>query len=126
MNFIRRWSLFLLSLAVVYFLGYLYQYDFGFSLKINELLTEVVHFAVFVIFGFFTCQTLCREGKIKRPHAVYVFAIIFFISIMGVFNEVRIHPEHGANARDMMLHLTAGISGMIVWRLFSLIKKDVV
>ena len=126
MNFLKYRVPFLLSLVAVYFLGYLYQYDFGFSLKINELLTESVHFTVFVIFGFLTCHAMCLSGKIKRPHAIYAFAIIFFISVIGVFNEARIHPEHGGNVRDMFFHLSAGILGMIIWRLVSLIRKNII
>lgn len=125
MIFLKYYLPFIISLILVYFLGYLYQYDFGFDFKINDLLTESVHFIVFAIFGFATCRMLCKSGKIKRPHAVYAFAVIFFVSTVGVFNEIRIHPEHGdyANLRDILFHLSAGILGMIIWRLT---KKEIV
>lgn len=126
MNFIKRWPLFFISLIAVYFLGYLYQYDFGFSLKINNLLTESIYYIVFIIFGFLTCHAVCLKRKIERPHAVYAFAIIFFISVIGVFNELRVHPEHGGNVRDMLFHLSAGILGMIIWRLFKIEKENVI
>lgn len=121
---LRRWSVFLLGLILVYFIGYLYQYDFGFDPKINELLTELGHFAVFTVFGFLTCKAFCLRGRIQRPHIIYVFGIIFFISVAGVFNEVRIFPEHGANIRDMIFHLSAGISGVIIWRLHRIHHED--
>lgn len=123
MIFLKYYLPFIINLILVYFLGYLYQYDFGFDLKINGLLTESVHFIVFAIFGFAACLMLCKKGKIKRPHAVYAFAVIFFVSVIGAFNEIRIHPEHGGNVRDMLFHLSAGILGMIIWRLT---KKDLV
>ncbi|KKP97611.1 MAG: hypothetical protein US71_C0018G0003 [Parcubacteria group bacterium GW2011_GWD2_38_12] len=126
MNFLKYRTPFLFSLIAVYFLGYLYRYDFGFGLKINELLTESVHYIVFIVFGFLTCHAMCLGGKIKRPHTIYAFAIIFFISVIGVFNEVRIHPEHGGNVRDMFFHLSAGILGMIIWRLALLTRKNIV
>ena len=127
MNFLKRWVPFLFGLGTVYFLGYLYQYNFGFSLKINNLMTELIHFAVFAIFGLITCHSICQKGRIIRPHFIYVLGVVFFISVIGVFNEVRIHPEHGGgNVRDIFFHLSASILGVIVWRLIWLIKKDVV
>lgn len=124
MNFLKRWIPFSISLVVVYFLGYLYQYDFGFSLIINELLTELVHFIVFVGFGFFTCKAICRRSRLQRPYVIYAFGIIFLISIVGVFNEVRVHPEHGANVRDILFHLIACVLGMIIWRLHRIYHEE--
>lgn len=126
MNFIKHRIPFFISLIAVYSLGYFYQYNFGFSLRINDLFTEFGHFIVFVIFGFLTCNAVCRGGRIKRPHAVYGFGIIFFVSVVGVFNEMRIHPEHGSSVRDMLFHLSAGILGMIIWRLFKIEKENIV
>lgn len=126
MNFIKRWLPFFISLLAVYFLGYLYQYNFGFSLRINDLLTESAHYIIFIIFGFLTCHAVCLRGKIERPHAIYAFAIIFFISVIGVFNEARVYPEHGENVRDMLFHLSAGILGMIIWRLFKIERENIV
>lgn len=125
MNFLKRWIPFSISLVAVYFLGYLYQYDFGFSLMINELLTELVHFIVFISFGFFACKAICRRGRLQRPYVIYVFGIIFFVSIIGVFNEVRVRPEHGANVRDILFHLIAGVLGMIIWRLHRIHHEEV-
>lgn len=127
MNFLKRWVPFLFGLVGIYFLGYLYQYDFGFGLRINNLMTELVHFTIFAIFGLITCHSICKKGKITRPHFIYALGIMFFISVIGVFNEVRIHPEHGGgNVRDIFFHLSASILGIIIWRLIWLIKNDVV
>lgn len=127
MNFLKRWASFLFGLVIVYSLGYLYQYDFGFSLRINDLMTELIHFTVFAIFGLITCHSICQKGKISRPHFIYALGIIFFVSVIGVFNEVRVHPEHGGgNIRDMLFHLSASMLGIIMWRLIWLTKNDVV
>lgn len=128
MIFLKRWLPFLFGLTIIYFLGYFYEHDFGFSLRVNDFLTELGHFMAFVVFGFVTCYSFCVRGKIKRPHAIYAFGVIFFISIIGVFNEVRIHPEHGniANVRDMIFHLSAGILGLIIWRLYKIEDENIV
>ena len=128
MNFLKRWMPFLFGLIVIYSLGYFYEYDFGLGLRTNSFLTELGHFVAFVIFGFVACYSFCTGGKIKRPHAIYVFGIIFFISIIGVFNEVRVHPEHDdvANARDILFHLSAGTLGLIIWRLYKMESDNIV
>lgn len=128
MKFLKRWLPFLFGLVIIYFLGYFYEYDFGFSLKVNDFLTELGHFMAFFIFGFVTCHSFCVEGKIKKPYAIYAIFIISFISVIGVFNEVRVHPEHGniANIRDMLFHFSAGISGLVSWRLYKIEAENII
>lgn len=117
MNFLIRWSPIALSAVVIYLLAYLHEYDFGFGMKVDYLFSEVVHFAIFIIFGYLTCKSLCRSGQIKRPHIIYAFAIIFFTAVIGVLNEVRIDPEHEGHFRDMIMHWLGGVLGMVFWRL---------
>lgn len=122
MDFLKRLSLFSIGLIAVYFLGYLYNYDFGFDYKINVFLTETIHFLTFVLFGFLTCSSVCSGGiKSKKAKYIYVASIVLVVAVVGVFNEVRVHPEeHTANIRDMLMHFVGGTLGVIVWRLYKI------
>lgn len=114
----KRWIPFLISLIVIYSLAYFHEYDFGFDEKVNNSIVKSIHLLIFGIFGFLTCYGICSNGdrKLRSPHATYAFGIIFFVAIIGVFNEVRIHPHEG-NVRDILLHINGGVLGMVIWRL---------
>lgn len=125
MDFFKKIIKFSIGLIAVYFLGYLYEYDFGFAYKINVFLTETIHFFVFALFGFLTCSSVCVGDKTKKSGYIYVFGAILVVAVIGVFNEVRVHPEgHSANIRDMIMHFTGGTLGVIVWRLFKISSDE--
>lgn len=122
MIFLRRWLPISISFILIYFLAYIHDYDFGFTEKTNFFASEAIHVLVFIFFGFLVYALMC-DGKTKRACTIYAFAVVFFISVAGVLNEVRIHPHEGV-FRDMLLHIFSGIFGMIAWKIFSVTKFD--
>lgn len=122
MIFFRRWLPILISLSLVYFLAYLHDYDFGFAEKTNFFIVESLHFFIFGLFGFLIYAVMC-DGKTRRVCTIYAFAVIFFTSVAGIINEARIHPHEGV-FRDMVMHISSGIFGMIAWKLVSVTKLD--
>lgn len=125
MKFMIRWMPLALAIGVIYFLAYFHDYDFGFSVQVNYLLSELVHLLIFSTLGYLACSSLCMKGEIKRPHALYVFAIIFFTAVVGVFNEARIDPEHGGHLRDIFMHSFGGVLGMVIWRLHRIHHEEI-
>lgn len=122
MIFFRRWLPILISLLFIYFLAYFHDYDFGFAEKTNFFILESIHSFIFSLFGFLIYAVMC-DGKTKRACTIYAFAVVFFASVAGALNEVRIHPHEGA-FRDMLMHVFSGIFGMIIWKIFSITKLD--
>lgn len=116
MKIFKILSPFLISVAVIYVMGFLHEVDFGFGEKNNTAIAETLHFVVFGIYGFLLSWTMCVD-RIRRPCAIiYIFGLMFFTAIIGEFVEVKIHPHEG-NLRDLAMHIMSGAFGMIIWRL---------
>lgn len=106
----------LISVVVIYVMGFLHEVDFGFGEKNNIVIAETLHFIVFGVYGFLLSWAMCVD-KIRRPCAiVYIFGLMFFTAIIGEFYEVKVHPHEG-NLRDLAMHIISGILGMIIWRI---------
>lgn len=116
MNFLKILLPFLISAAVIYIMAYIHIIDFGFGEKNNFTITESLHFIIFGIYGFLLSMAMCKD-RIRKPCAViYIFGLMFFTAVIGIFYEVKIHPHEG-NVRDLAMHIVSGILGMIIWRL---------
>lgn len=116
MIFIKKILPLLISVAVIYIMGFLHEVDFGFGEANNTAIAETLHFVIFGIYGFLLGLAMC-EDKIRKPCTiVYIFGIMFFTAVIGEFYEIKIHPHEG-NFRDLIVHIVSGAFGMIIWRL---------
>lgn len=116
MKFFKKLLPFLISVVVIYVMGYIHEINFGFGEKNNFTIAESVHFIIFGTYGFLLSMIMCID-KIRKPcNIIYIFGFMFFTAVTSVFYEVRIHPHEG-NFRDLTMHIISGVLGMIIWRL---------
>lgn len=116
MKFFKKLLPFLISAVVIYVMGYIHEIDFGFGEKNNFTIAESLHFIIFGTYGFLLSIIMCID-RIRKPcNVIYIFGFVFFVAIIGVFYEVRIHPHEG-NMRDLLMHIVSGVLGITIWRL---------